>query len=51
MTRDELLQLIAEVQQHQSELDDVEVKSAQRGTPQQLIEEEFLQLMFDAQDV
>ena len=38
MTRDELLQLIAEVQQHQSELDDVEVKSAQRGTPQRLFE-------------
>lgn len=38
MTREELLQLIAEVQQHQSELDDVEVKSAQGGTPQRLFE-------------
>ena len=38
MTRDELLELIAEVQQLQSELDDVEVKSAQGGTPQRLFE-------------
>lgn len=38
MTREELLQLIAEVQQLQSELDDVEVKSAQGGTPQRLYE-------------
>ena len=38
MTRKELLQLIAEIQQHQSELDDVEIKSAQRGTPKRLYE-------------
>jgi len=38
VTREELLQLIAEVQQLQSELDDVEVKSAQGGTPQRLYE-------------
>lgn len=38
MTREELLQLIAEAQQHQCELDDVEVKSAQQGTPQRLFE-------------
>ena len=38
MTREELLQLIAEVQQLQSELDDVEVKAAQGGTPQRLYE-------------
>jgi len=38
MIRDELLQLISEVQQHQSELDDVDVKLAQRGTPQRLFE-------------
>ena len=37
MTREELLQLIAEVQQHQSELDDVEAKSAKGGTPKRLI--------------
>ena len=33
MTRDELLELIAEVQRHQSELTGVEVKSARGGTP------------------
>ena len=38
MTREELLELIAEVQQHQSELDDVEVKSAKGGTPKRLYE-------------
>jgi ATP-dependent DNA helicase RecG len=38
VTREELLQLIAEVQQLQSELDDVEVKTAQGGTPQRLYE-------------
>jgi ATP-dependent DNA helicase RecG len=38
MTREELLELIADVQQLQSELDDVEVKSAQGGTPQRLYE-------------
>ncbi len=36
MTREELLQLIAEVQQFRSELDDVEVKTAQGGTPKEL---------------
>ena len=36
MTREEVLELISEVQRHQSELDDVEVKSANRGTPQRL---------------
>jgi len=38
MTREELLELITQVQQHQSELDTVEVKSAQRGTPKRLFE-------------
>lgn len=38
MTREELLELIIEVQRCQSELGDVEVKSAQRGTPQRLFE-------------
>lgn len=38
MTREELLQLISEVQQRQSELDDIEVKLAQGGTPQRLFE-------------
>ena len=38
MTREELLELIAEVHQHQSELDDVEVKSARGGTPKRLFE-------------
>ena len=38
MTRDELLELIDEVQQYQSELDNVEVKSARSGTPQHLYE-------------
>ncbi|MBM4308654.1 MAG: ATP-binding protein [Deltaproteobacteria bacterium] len=38
MTREELFELIAEVQQHQSELDDVEVKSARGGTPKRLFE-------------
>jgi ATP-dependent DNA helicase RecG len=38
MTHEELLQLIVEVQKYQSELDDVEVKLAQRGTPQRLFE-------------
>lgn len=38
MTHDELLETIATVQRHQSELDDVEVKSALRGTPQRLFE-------------
>jgi hypothetical protein len=38
MIREEILQLITEVQQHQSELDNVEVKSARGGTPQRLYE-------------
>jgi ATP-dependent DNA helicase RecG len=38
MTHKELIELITEVQQHQSELDDVEVKSAQRGTPRRMFE-------------
>ena len=38
MTQEELLELISEVQIHQSELDDIEVKSANKGTPQRLYE-------------
>jgi len=38
LTREELLELIAEVQQNKSELDDVEVKSAKGGTPKRLYE-------------
>ena len=38
MPREELLELIAEVQQHQSELDGVEVESARGGTPKRLFE-------------
>ena len=38
MTRDELKQLISEVQRRQSELDSVEVKSARGGTPRRLYE-------------
>ncbi len=38
MIRDELERLIAEVQQRQSELNDVEVKSARGGTPKRLYE-------------
>lgn len=38
MTLQDLLQLIAEVQRYQSELDNVEVKLAQGGTPQRLFE-------------
>jgi len=38
MTREELLELIAEVQQRQSELNDIEVKAARGGTPQRLYE-------------
>lgn len=38
MTREDLLDLTAEVQQAQCELDDVEVKSAHQGTPQRLYE-------------
>lgn len=38
MTRDELLQMIADVQRHRSELSDVEVKAARGGTPKRLHE-------------
>ena len=38
MTRDELLALIAETRERQSELDNVEVKSARKGTPRRLYE-------------
>lgn len=38
MTRDELERLIKDVQQLQSELETIEVKTAQRGTPQRLYE-------------
>jgi ATP-dependent DNA helicase RecG len=38
MSREEILELIADVQQLQSELDDIEVKSARGGTPQRLYE-------------
>ena len=38
MTHEELFELIAEVRQFQSELDDVEVKLAQGGTPKRLFE-------------
>jgi len=38
MTLDDLTQIITEVKNHQSELDDVEVKAAQHGTPQRLFE-------------
>lgn len=38
MTREDLHQLVAEVQRRQSELDSVEVKSARGGTPRRLYE-------------
>src|SRR2546430_2505778 len=38
MTRDELRQLIVDVQQRQTELDNVEVKAARGGTPRRLYE-------------
>ena len=38
MTIDDLTKIIAEVQNLQSELDDVEVKAALHGTPQRLFE-------------
>ncbi|OGN88194.1 MAG: hypothetical protein A2Z74_05965 [Chloroflexi bacterium RBG_13_46_9] len=38
MTIDDLTQIITEVQKLQSELDDVEVKAARKGTPQRLFE-------------
>ena len=38
MTRDEVLQLIADVQRHKSETGDVEVKTARGGTPKRAYE-------------
>jgi hypothetical protein len=38
LTQEEILELISEGQQHQSELDNKEVKSANKGTPQGLYE-------------
>lgn len=38
MTYEELAELIATAQQFQSELGDIEIKTAQRGTPQRLHE-------------
>ena len=38
MTREELLDLVAEVQCHRTELDDIEVKAAHKGTPKQIYE-------------
>ena len=38
MTRDELRQLIADVQRRQSKLDNVEVKAVRGGTPKRLYE-------------
>jgi len=38
MTHEELLELIRSVERFQSELGDIEVKAAQRGTPQRLFE-------------
>ena len=38
MTREELRQLVEELQQRQSELDNVEVKTAKGGTPKRLYE-------------
>ena len=38
MTHDELLELVDDVQRHQTELDDVEIKSARGGTPRRLFE-------------
>ena len=38
MTQEGILELIFEVQQHQSELDDIEVKAANKGTPHRLYE-------------
>jgi ATP-dependent DNA helicase RecG len=38
MTRDDLHRLVAEIQARQSELDDVEVKTARGGTPKRLYE-------------
>jgi predicted HTH transcriptional regulator len=41
LTQEDLQELISEVQQHQRELDDIEVKSAEKGTPQRLYEPIF----------
>jgi len=38
MTREELIQLVADVHEHQCELDDIEVKSAHKGTPSRIFE-------------
>jgi len=38
MTEDELIQIIAEVQKHKSEFDELEVKTARGGTPKRLFE-------------
>ena len=38
MTQEKLLELISEGQQPQSELDDIEIKSAHKGTSQRLYE-------------
>ena len=38
MTREELRQLVAEVQRRQCELDNVEVKTARGGAPKRLYE-------------
>jgi ATP-dependent DNA helicase RecG len=38
MTLEELKQLVAEVQKRQSELDNIEVKTARGGTPKRLFE-------------
>jgi len=38
LTQEEIFELISEVRFHQSELNDIEVKSANKGTPQRLFE-------------
>jgi predicted HTH transcriptional regulator len=38
LTQEGILELIFEVQQHQSELDDIEVKAANKDTPHRLYE-------------
>ena len=38
MTRDELIQIIVEIQKHKSEFDELEVKTARGGTPKRLFE-------------
>ena len=37
MTKDELTQIIAEIQRHKSEFDELEVKTASGGTPKKLL--------------